>query len=190
VILAKKSIGEVYFLSPVSGIEAGGNSTMTKFLELRRFKAMTTAGLAAIVLSIFAAPTPAAQEGRKGQIHVQKTCPMATFTGAPGSYCTITVSDLAEIPANGTRVYYDEPQAVPIGAVAFLDSKVVLYIGPGNWAAGRCTVDYSTGLGLCTVSDGIGTLAGFGARLNVRIDYATGITYWDGTYSFSPLPPR
>ena len=164
---------------------------MTKFRELRRFRAMTTTGLAAVVLSIFAAPTPAAeQEGRKGQIHVQKTCPMATFTGAPGSYCTIMVSDLAEIPANVTRVYYDEPQALPIGAVAFLDSKVVLYAGPGNWAAGRCTVDYSTGLGLCTVSDGTGTLAGFRARLDVRIDYATGITYWDGTYTFSSLPPR
>src|SRR5262249_40598874 len=54
-------------------------------------------------------------------------------------------------PANIARVYYDEPHPIPIGTVAFLDSKIVLYIGPGNWAGGRCTVDYSTGLGLCTV---------------------------------------
>lgn len=121
---------------------------------------------------------------------MQKVCPAATFTGAPGSYCTITVSDLAEIPANVTRVYYDEPNPLPIGTLAFLDSKVVVYVGTGNWASGRCTVDYLTGLGLCTVSDGTGTLAGFSARIDVRIDYATGITYWDGTYSFSPLPPR
>jgi hypothetical protein len=164
---------------------------MTRFLKSRTFRTMSIAGFAAIMLFIFAAPTPAAErEERKGHIHVQKVCPMATFTGAPGSYCTITVSDLAEIPANVTRVYYDEPSALPIGTVAFLDSKVVVYAGTGSWAAGRCTVDYSTGLGLCTVSDGTGTLTGFSARIDVRIDYATGITYWDGTYSFSTLPER
>jgi hypothetical protein len=152
---------------------------------------MSTASFAAIVLSIVAAPGPAAaQDGQKGQIHVQKICPPATFTGAPGSYCTITVSDLTALPANVTRVYYDEPSPLPIGTVAFLDSKVVLYAGPGNWAVGRCTVDFSNGLGVCTVSDGTGTLAGFNARIDVRIDFAGKVTYWDGTYSFSPLPPR
>jgi hypothetical protein len=149
------------------------------------------AGFGGIVLFIFAASNPAeAQEGQKGQIHVQKVCPAATFSGAPGSYCTITVSDFAPLPANVTKVYYDEPQALPIGTAAFLDSKVVVYVGIGNWATGRCTVDFSTGLGLCAVSDGIGTLAGFSARIDVRIDFATGVTYWDGTYSFSPLPLR
>ena len=155
---------------------------------------MLIAGFAAGVLPIFAAPNPAPeQEGQKGQIHVQKVCPStgpdATFAGAPGSYCTITVSDLAEIPAKVARVYYDEPSRLPIGTVGFLDSKVVLYAGPGNWAVGRCTVDFSNGLGLCNVSDGTGALAGFSTRIDVRIDFSTGITYWDGTYSFSPLPP-
>ena len=121
---------------------------------------------------------------------MQKVCPAATFTGAPGSYCTITASDLAAVPAGTTRVYYDEPAALPIGPVAFLDSKVIVYVAPGNWATGRCTVDFSSGLGLCTVSDGTGSLAGFSARIDVRIDFATGITYWDGTYAFNPLPPR
>ena len=119
---------------------------------------MLIAGFAAGVLSIFAAPNPAPeQEGQKGQIHVQRVCPStgpdATFAGAPGSYCTITVSDLAEIPAKVARVYHDEPSRLPIGTVGFLDSKVVLYAGPGNWAVGRCTVDFSNGLGLCNVSD-------------------------------------
>jgi hypothetical protein len=168
---------------------------MMKFPELRTLRTLSIAGFAALVLCTLAAPTPAAaQEGRKGQIHVQKICPTSgpnvTFTGAPGSYCTITVSDLAEIPAYVARVYYDEPNPLPIGAVAFADSKIVLYVGTGNWAAGRCTVDFSTGLGLCTVSDGTGTLAGFSARIDVRIDFASGITFWDGTYSFSPLPQR
>ncbi len=164
---------------------------MTRFPGLRTFRTMHIAGGAAIVLCIMTAPTPApAQDGQKGQIHLQKVCPAHTFTGAPGSYCTVTVSDLTEIPANVTRDYYDEANLLPIGTVGFLDSKVVVYAGVDNWAVGRCTVDFSNGLGLCTVSDGTGTLAGFSARLNVRIDFSSGITYWDGTYSFSPLPPR
>lgn len=168
---------------------------MTRFPAFQTLRTIPLAGLAAIAFSILAAPTSAmAQEGQKGQIHIQKVCPTTgphpTFTGAPGSYCTITVSDLAGIPANTARVYYDEPSPLPIGAVAFLDSKVVLYVGPGNWAVGRCTVDFSNGLGICAISDGAGTLAGFSARLDVRIDFASGTTYWDGTYSFSPLPPR
>lgn len=164
---------------------------MTKFPGLRTFRTTHIAGVAAIVLSIMTAPTPAAaQDEQKGQIHVQKVCPKDTFTGAPGSYCTIIVSDLTEIPAHVTRVYYDEPSPLPIGSVGFLDSKVVLYAGPDNWAVGRCTLDFSNGLGRCTVSDGTGSLAGFSARIAVRIDFSSGITYWDGTYSFSPLHLR
>lgn len=167
---------------------------MTRSLGPCTLRTMSLAGFAALMLS-FAAPTPAAaEEGQNGQIHVQKVCPTtgatATFTGLPGSYCTIIVSDVTAIPANTARVYYDKPSLVPIGSLGFLDSKVVVYVGPGNWAVGRCTVDFSNGLGLCTISDGTGTLAGFSARIDVRIDFAHGITYWEGTYSFSPLPPR
>jgi hypothetical protein len=163
---------------------------MAKFLKLRASRTMSLLGFAALLLFMFAASAPAtAETGQKGQLHIQKVC-AGTFTGAPGSYCTITVSDLVAIPANVSRVYYDEPNFLPIGPVAFADSQIIVYVGTGNWAAGRCTVDYSTGLGLCRVSDGTGTLAGFSARLDVRIDFATGITYWDGTYSFSPLPKR
>jgi len=164
---------------------------MRRSQGLPTFRTTCVGSFAVMVLSAFMVPIQAtAQEGQKGQIHVQKVCPPATFTGAPGSYCTITVSDLAAIPANIARVYYDEPNTLPIGTVAFLDSKILVYAGPGNWAMGRCAVDFSTLLGLCTVSDGTGTLAGFSARIDVRIAYGTGITYWDGTYSFSPLPPR
>lgn len=159
---------------------------MKSFPRRRALKTISIAGCM-MLTALFTVNSAVAQEGQKGQIHLQKIC-AGTFTGAAGSYCTVTVSDLAALPAAVARVYYDEPHPLPIGPVAFLDSKVVLYTGTGNWASGRCTVDYSTGLGLCTISDGIGTLAGFSARFDVRIDFATGITYWDGTYSFSPLP--
>ena len=95
---------------------------MTRSLGPCTLRTMLIVGFAAIVLSIAAPTQAAAQEGEKGQIHVQKVCPStspnATFTGAPGSYCTITVSDLTGIPANTARVYYDEPSPLPIGAVA------------------------------------------------------------------------
>src|SRR5262245_13769256 len=108
---------------------------MMRFVELRTAGTLSIAGFTAIAFCLCAGSSPAsAQEGQRGQIHAQKVCPAATFTGAPGSYCTITVSDIAAIPANETRVYYDEPLALPIGAVAFLDSKVVIYAGRGNWA--------------------------------------------------------
>ena len=162
---------------------------MTRFLEFLRFRTMTTAGFAALVLSI-AAPTPvAAQEGQKGQIHIQKVCPSSTFTGANGSYCSLTVSDQAALPI-GTKVYYNGLPAVKEGTKAFLDSPVVLYVDETNWAVGRCTVNLANAQGLCLVTDGVGLLAGFSARIDVRIDFMAGITYWDGTYTFSPLPPR
>jgi len=73
-----------------------------------------------------------------------------------------------------------------------LDSNVVLYVGTGDWAVGRCTVDVNN-IGLCTFSDGTGRLTGFTARVVVTpfSSSPTEVNYhWDGTYSFSPEPPR
>jgi hypothetical protein len=172
----------MYFLPLFRGIQSGGVSPMTQYLGSRTFAVLA-------LLLLVAANPGAAQTGQKGQLHIQKVCPSSTFTGKPGSNCTIKASDLAAVPA-ATTVYYDEPSLLPEGPVAFLDSKVLLYVGPGDWATGRCTVDFSNAHGLCTFSDGTGPLAGFSARVDVRIDVGTGITYWDGTYEFSPLPPR
>jgi hypothetical protein len=117
---------------------------------------------------------------------VTKLCSGTTGT-YPGSYCTIESSNLAQIKVNPT-VYYDQVGNVPAG---MLDSNVVLYVGTGDWAAGRCTLDLTTNLGLCTFSDGTGQLTGFQARVNVSLDKTNPALYhWDGTYSFSPEPPR
>jgi hypothetical protein len=164
---------------------------MIKFPKSLSFASTRLAGVITafgVLLASAVAPA-AAQTGRTGQIHTQKVCPASTFTGGPGSYCTITVSDLLAIPP-GTRIYYDIPTPQPQGTAGFIDTNILFYVGTGDWAVGRCTVDFSTLLGLCTATDGIGVLAGFSARLDVRIDFSTGITYWDGTYSFSPLPGR
>src|SRR5689334_20397379 len=105
-----------------------------------------------------------AQSPRKGQIHFVKECSQYNFMA--GSYCSIMTSNLAEI-TSGAKVYYDQAAGIPAN---MLDSNVLLVVTTGNWAVGRCTVDGTTGLGLCTFSDGSGSLAGFTAQIKVRID--------------------
>ena len=124
-----------------------------------------------------------ASDGRNGQLHIQKDC--TGYIGNAGGHCTVTLSNLAELPA-GANIFYDQAAGVPTG---MLDSNIVLDAGNGNRAVGRCTLDFSTGLGLCTLSDGTGQLAGFTARVNVSF-LGGKLWAWDGTYSFSPLPPK
>ena len=89
---------------------------------------------------------------------------------------------------------YPGPHSSPESGAIALDSNVVLFVRFGDWATGRCTLDsreYPGNYGLCTFSNGVGTLAGFTARIDVSpfqntptdVDY-----YWNGTYSFTPSP--
>lgn len=116
-----------------------------------------------------------------GDLHVTKDC--SEKTAAAGSSCTITSSNLAALKV-GSKVFYDQAAGIPAG---MLDSNVVLDAGSGNRAFGRCTVDSTTKLGLCTFSDGTGQFTGFQARVDVN---CTSGCRWDGTYSFSPQPGR
>ena len=88
---------------------------------------------------------------------------------------------VVEHPKNSRRhaCLLRSASGVPAG---LLDSNVVLDAGDGNRALGRCTLDLTTGLGLCTFSDGIGSLAGFHAR--VAVD-CTAECRWDGVYGFA-----
>ena len=155
-----------------------------------RFKPMTTifalalilvAGFVALTLALSTgAATASAQSERSGVLHVTKNC--LASNGAPGSSCTIRSSNLAAIKV-GSQVFYDYPivLATPTG---LFDSNVVLNVGPGDWAVGRCTLDNTTNLGLCTFTDGNGPLAGFTARVNVSS--TDGVNYqWNGTYRFT-----
>jgi hypothetical protein len=143
----------------------------------------------AIVASV-AALTPApnigvasvAASARHGDLHVTKEC--SQYNGAAGSFCTITSSNLTRILV-GSKVFYDQAAGIPNG---LLDSNVVLDAGNGDRAVGRCTLDFSTGLGLCTFSDGTGRFTGFQAR--VEVSYLGPDWAWDGTYRFTPLEDR
>jgi len=146
------------------------------------------AGLTTLLtLSLIAGGSAAsAESGRDGQLHIVKDCD--TWSGIPGStYCHIVDSNIPQLPP-GTRIYYnqitDGPTAGPQG---FLDSNVFVYVKERRWAVGRCTVNNNDGSGLCTLSDGVGSLAGFSARIVVtytpREDRPFLYT-WNGTYNF------
>lgn len=144
-------------------------------------------GVVALTLSLSAGAasvsTSSAPDARNGQLHVTKNC--TGTVGNAGEFCTITSSTLAAIPV-GSKVFYDQAAGIPAG---LLDSNVVLDAGNGDRAVGRCTLDLTTFLGLCTFSDGTGQFAGFQARVDVS--YISGDDFaWDGTYRFSPLPPK
>ena len=133
---------------------------------------------AGLLLSTRTTPVFASQ-GRSGDVQITKEC--SQYTGTPGFFCTITSSNLSQIPA-GTKVYYDQAFGVPAG---MLDSNVVLRVGQGDWAVGRCTLDGNTGAGICTFSDGVGPLTGFSAR--VVVSHTGGPNYaWNGRYHFNP----
>ena len=127
---------------------------------------------AALTLSLTTgAATVSAAAG--GNLHAVKQC--SGYAGAPGGFCTFTSSNLAALPI-GTRVYYTQAAGIVAG---LLDSNVVLDAGGGNRALGRCTLDFATGDGLCTFSDGLGQFEGFQGRFVVS-QYLV----WDGAYTF------
>jgi hypothetical protein len=134
------------------------------------------ATLAALSPAVGIGVTPVSAASRIGVLTVTKNCDHYDFTA--GSFCTITHSNLREL--RGATVFYDQAANTPAG---MLDSNVVVVAGPGDWAVGRCTLDLSTFLGLCTFSNGVGRLTGFHARIDVGLiqglDFA-----WAGTYSF------
>jgi hypothetical protein len=154
-----------------------------KFREMPTIVALVlVAGFVALTLLVGAGAAPVwASSGNNGQLHLEKECSQAT--GAPGDFCTFTASNLAEIPI-GSKVFYDQAAGIPAG---LLDSNVILDAGDGNRAIGRCTLDFATGLGLCTFSDGTGEFTGFEARVEVVCGSSC---TWDGTYRFRSQPPR
>ena len=111
-------------------------------------------------------------------LHVTKDC--SGSKGDVGNFCTIRSSNLDALKV-GSKIFYLQPASKNA-----LNSDTAIYAGPGNIAAGHCLLHFATGLGLCTFSDGTGTLAGFNARVRVTHDSSIPDLYhWDGTYSFN-----
>lgn len=114
---------------------------------------------------------------RTGDLQVTKEC--SAYTGEAGSFCTFTSSSIKAIEP-GDRIVY--AQAAGPGS---LDTDVVIVAGPGNAAAGHCTLVFASLPGLCTFSGGTGKFTHFHASAAVTVD-ATGLWHWEGAYSFRP----
>ncbi|MEO8597072.1 MAG: hypothetical protein ABI759_27385 [Candidatus Solibacter sp.] len=122
----------------------------------------------------------AVRQDNSGALHVTKEC--SQYTGASGSYCTITSSNLPAIKV-GSKVIYVQA----FSDTGFLATDIFLDAGAGNMAVGHCTID-AANFGLCTFSDGAGQFAGFHASIAVSpfSSSATEVNYhWEGTYTYS-----
>lgn len=131
--------------------------------------------LAAAFTAACLVPSALASSLQSGALHATKEC--SGFTGARGSYCMITSSNLAAV-AVGSKILYLEPGNLftPAGSDVILDPP-----GPGfNAAFGNC----SLAVGQCTFWGGLGTLRGFHA--SVAVSYLGGYDWaWDGTYTLN-----
>ena len=134
--------------------------------------------LAALAFSASAASSQNRAPRATKAFHATKDC--SGSKGVAGNFCTIRSSNVKALKV-GSKIFYMQPA----GKTA-LNSDTAIYAGPGNIAAGHCLLHFATGIGLCTISDGTGTLAGFHARVRVTADSSIpDLWHWDGTYSFN-----
>ncbi len=134
--------------------------------------------MAALVFSVSAAPSQNQAPRETKAFHATKDC--SGFTGLVGAYCTIRSSNVQALKV-GSKIFY-----IQVAGKTALDSDTVVYVKRGSVATGHCFLRHATGVGLCTISDGTGTLAGLNLRVRVTADKSIpGLYHWDGTYSFS-----
>ncbi len=152
---------------------AGRKRSPTRFLVLT----VGALSLAALVLSVSAASSQTRAPRATKAFHLTKDCSGSKHV--VGSFCTIRSSNVKALKV-GSKIFY-----MQAAGKAALNSDTAIYAGRGNIAAGHCRLPYATGVGLCTISDGTGTLAGFHSRARVTADTSIpDLWHWDGTYSF------
>lgn len=138
------------------------------------FFAAAVFSLAALAFSASAASS---QSGTTKAFHATKDC--SGFTGLVGAFCTVRSSNVKALKV-GSKIFYFQ-----MASKTALDSDTAIYAGRGTVAAGHCLLRFATGVGLCTISDGTGALAGFRARVRVTADSSIPkLWHLDGTYSF------
>ena len=136
----------------------------------------------AVLLVVLGSAMPAASSTNQAlrgtkAFHGTKDC--SGSTGVAGGFCTFRSSNVKAIKA-GSKIFYFQA-----AGQAALDSDMAIYVKRGTVATGHCLLRFATGTGLCTISDGTGTLAGFHARVRVTADSSIPkLWHWDGTYGF------
>jgi hypothetical protein len=152
---------------------------------MTKIKAIIGLLLAAAAAGAFAVASSAENTGsspRNGELHVTKNC--SHYTGAAGSYCTITSSNLNAIKPGSRVVYASAADFTP--EVLKLDSDLVID-GPGhNTAFGHVVLDLSTLSGVVTFWGGTGEFSHFDAGPLLVACPAFPDCSWDGPYNLSP----
>ncbi len=146
----------------------------------KRFLVLAAGVLSLVALVVFVSAASSQNRTLRTTkpFHVTKDC--SGYVGVAGNFCTIRSSNVKALKV-GSKIFY-----MQAGGKTALNSDTAIYAGPGNIAAGHCLLRFATGVGLCTISDGTGTLAGFHARVRVTHDSSiSDLWHWDGTYSFS-----
>jgi hypothetical protein len=144
----------------------------------RSFAVAVTAAAVGLLTQLGASSVADAHEGspRSGALHVTKEC--SQYTGAAGSFCTITSSNIRAIQA-GMRVVYKQT----IDADN-LDSDFVVSFKHGSAAYGHVTLaDLAGTTGKITLDGGTGEFRHFHADAIVTCSDDVHCA-WDGTYSF------
>jgi hypothetical protein len=162
---------------------AKGATSASQEPRAARISAMLVLGagvlsLAALVFSGSAASSQSQAPGGTKAFHATKDC--SGFSGLVGGYCTVRSSNVKALRV-GSRIFY-----VQEAGKTAMDSDIVIYVKQGSVATGHCLLRFASGVGLCTISDGTGTLDGF--RFRVRVTASSSIPklwHLDGTYSFN-----
>jgi predicted small secreted protein len=141
---------------------------------MKRILSTVIAGVVAGVFA-FTGLVPASAAARTRSLHITKEC--SQYTGAAGSFCTITTSNVRAIKP-GSRVIYKSAA----GATS-LDTDIVLRTGHGNRAFGHVVLDFVTGTGTVRLNGGTGRFRHFHAA--AAVSYIAGVDWaWQGTYKF------
>jgi hypothetical protein len=140
--------------------------------------ALALAVAAACLLTQLGGPSVAfaiQRSPRGGALHVTKEC--SRYTGAAGSFCTITSSNVRAIKV-GMRVVYEHAATIDFA----LDSDIVLSFKHGSAAHGHVILQPGGSTGTVTLDGGTGTFRTFHASALVTCSDDIHCA-WDGRYT-------
>lgn len=123
--------------------------------------------------------TDEASSPRSGTLHMEKECSM--YTGRAGSFCTLTASNLKQLPA-GTRIVYTDGL---VGTT--LETDVTLYppTGGSSVAFGHVSLDLVRSYGIGTLTGGTGRFKHLQGQFEITPIAGVRSWQWAGTYSFA-----
>ena len=152
-------------------------ASMARRIGLSTSVVVMLAALAALAFSVAAANSESLTRRQAKPFHATKDC--SGYSGKAGAYCTIRSSNVKAIKVGAKIIYFQADTKTGT------DSDIVIYVGPGTIATGHCRIPEGATVGLCTISDGTGALAGFHMRARVTSDHKVpNLWHWDGTYGF------